>query len=133
MKNTLFIILLLFGSTLFSQETGTIKGTVTDKAMNNEPMLFANVQLKGIDTNFQTNFHGNFEITNVPAGTYTLVVSYAGYNTNEIIVNVNNNEISELQTGLARMQVSFDDVAGLDAALEDAKDNSQTNAANIKE
>ncbi len=122
----------MLGATLFSQETGSIRGTVTDKAMNNEPMLFANVQVKGLETNFQTNFHGNFEITNVAPGKHTLIISYAGYSTKEVLVNVAENEISELQTTLARMQVSFDDVAGLDTALEDAKNNSQVNTANIK-
>ena len=63
MKNILFFGILLFTVNLFSQTQGTIKGTVYDEAMNNEPLLFANVQLKGATSSQETNFHGNFEFS----------------------------------------------------------------------
>ncbi len=51
-------------------------------------MLFAHVQIKNTPISVQTNFHGNFEITGIDPGNYTLLVSYLGYETIEIpIIN----------------------------------------------
>jgi hypothetical protein len=104
---------------MFSQQSGAITGTVTDQAMFSEPLLFANVQLKGSDIDYQTNFHGNFEILEVKPGTYTVVISYAGYQTEEISVIVASNTVSQLETSLAPMQINFDDVEGMDSASEE--------------
>lgn len=119
MKNILLVAAFFFTLALFSQDNGVIKGTITDHAMNNEPMLFANVQLKGADTSYQTNFHGNFEISNLAAGTHTLVVSYAGYETQQIEVVVKEDEITQVLSNLSPMQISFDHVVGMDAALKE--------------
>lgn len=119
MKNIFFALVFMFSAVLFSQHQGGIKGTVTDEAMNNDPMLFANVQLKGTDTSYQTNFHGNFEISDITPGTHTLVVSYAGYETQEIQVVVKEAKTTLVHTDLAPMQISFDNVVGMDAALKE--------------
>ncbi len=104
----------MVSTTVFSQKEGDIKGTVTDQAMHCEPMLFANVQLKGNDTNYQTNFHGNFEISDVQAGQYTLVISHVGYETKEMTLVVKEDEITKLTANLVPIQISFDDVVGMD-------------------
>ena len=120
MQKILFIIVFLFSAMLFSQHQGGIKGTITNVAMNNEPMLFANVQLKGSDVSYQTNFHGNYEISDIDAGEYTLVISYAGYETEELNIVVQENKVSKIETNLSPMQISFDDVVGMeDTALEE--------------
>jgi len=116
MKNILLIGPLLFTAILFSQTQGAIKGTVTDQAMNSEPLLFANVQLKGSKTSYQTNFHGNFEISDVDAGEYTLVISYAGYDTEEFPIVVKENKIATIETDLSPIQISFHDLVGIDTA-----------------
>lgn len=124
MKNILFIGAFLFATTLFSQNQGGIKGSITDKAMNNEPLLMANVQLKGDDTIAQTNFHGNYEISNLEPGTYTLVVSYLGYEDKEVAVVIEENTIAKIDTQLSPIQISFDNIVGMDSALKE--DNEQT-------
>lgn len=119
MKNIFAFCFFIFTAVAFSQNQGAIRGTIADKAMNNEPMLFANVQLKGIDTSYQTNFHGNFEISQLTPGIHTLVVSYAGYETQEIEVVVKSNEITEVYYEVSPMQINFDDVEGMDAVLKE--------------
>ncbi len=116
MKNILFASALLFTSLLFSQSQGVIKGSVTDAAMNDEPMLFANIEVKGSETSYQTNFHGNFEIADLAPGSHTLVISYAGYQTEEVAVVVEKNSVSQIETVLAPMEINFDDVSGMDTA-----------------
>jgi hypothetical protein len=114
MKHIFLVCTFLFTTMLFSQHQGSIKGTVTDQAMNNEPLLFANIQLKGSEFSYQTNFHGNFEISDIEAGEYTLVISYAGYDTAELVIIVAENKVSKIETDLEPMQISFDDVLGMD-------------------
>ncbi len=58
--------------------TTTIKGKVIDIA-SNEPVSFANVALEGTSIGAVTNFEGEFEIINVPAGNYHVIASCVGY------------------------------------------------------
>ena len=53
-----------------------VSGTVTD--VTGEPIIGANVVVKGTTTGTITDYDGNFELANVPAGA-TLSVSYLGY------------------------------------------------------
>ena len=119
MKHILFTCTFLFSAMLFSQHQGSIKGTVTDHAMNSEALLFATVQLKGSETSYQTNFHGNFEISDIEAGEYTLVISFVGYDTEELAVVVVQNKISKIKADLSPIQISFDDVMGMDTASKE--------------
>lgn len=119
MKNVLVCCFFLFTAAAFSQGLGSIKGTIMDQAMNNEPLLFAHIQLNGIATNYLTNFHGNFEITEITPGTHILVVSYAGYETQEIEVVVKENEITQVFSEIALLQVDFDTVVGMDTSLKE--------------
>jgi len=61
-----------------SAQTGLIRGSVTDE-VTNAPIPFATVVLQGSTTGTTTDFDGNFELTDVPAGTANIVVSFVGY------------------------------------------------------
>ncbi len=79
---TLFILLV---STVFAfaQNKGTLSGKVLDFEMNNEPLPFANVYIKGTEIGSTTDFEGLYTF-NVLPGTYTLVFSFIGYETVEV-------------------------------------------------
>jgi len=120
MKNFLFFITVLFTSSLFAQSQGSIKGFVTDEAMNNEPLLMANIQIKGESTTTQSNFHGNYEISDLKPGKYTLVMSYLGYENKEVIVDVKENTITRLHTQLSPIQITIANIAAnMDSALKE--------------
>ena len=125
MKKLLFIVLFINATVGFSQNQGTLKGTVLDLEMQNEPLLFANVQLKGADLKTETNFHGNFKFDTLKSGTYTLVVSYAGYENIEMPIEVKKNEITELNLSMAAKQISFNGIAGLELSSK-RKESSTT-------
>lgn len=81
--------------------------------MDGEPLLFANVNLKNTSFLEQTNFHGNFEFTDVTPGTYTMVVSFLGYETMEFPLVVEagnttsvNKSLTALSAGSSRLQLS---------------------------
>lgn len=93
MKFKLIVITLLFTVFGFAQTKGTIKGVVTDKDLNNEPLPFANVVVKGQNIAVNTDENGSFSIAIVP-GEYILEFSFLGYeNTTEKVIVKENETI----------------------------------------
>jgi outer membrane receptor protein involved in Fe transport len=103
MKNSIIWICLLMSTFLFAQEKFSVNGTIKDKK-NGETLLGATVYLKGTTNGAVTNEYGFFSLT-APKGTYTLVISFIGYEniTKEITLDVDqtiNFEIKEASTSL---------------------------------
>lgn len=78
-----FAVILFFLFTpalILSQATSgiTIKGSVIDEKTN-EPLDNANVFLENTTMGARTKKDGSFLIHNIPYGSYTLIVSYIGY------------------------------------------------------
>jgi len=85
----LFVILsglILTASSSLSAQ-GSIQGSVTD-SLNKEALVGANIFLKGTAIGGISDIEGNFRVTSVPAGTYTVRFSYLGYKTKEVSVTV---------------------------------------------
>ncbi|MGB5434423.1 MAG: carboxypeptidase-like regulatory domain-containing protein [Maribacter sp.] len=111
MDKIVIIVIFLIAAKLVAQDQGSISGTILDLEMNEEPMLMANVQLKGQAQKAETNFHGNFELKDVPVGEHTLVVSYAGYDNLEIPVFIEKDKTSKIQCGLSQKTILLNDYA----------------------
>lgn len=127
MKKLALVFSLLFTTLLFSQQEGSVAGTILDKEMNNEPLLFANVQLKNTSKSIQTNFHGNFEIHDIQTGDYILVVSYLGYETLEIPISIEEDKTTRVINELEVKKISLEEIAGLQRKSEDTA-HSTTNS-----
>ncbi len=82
MKKITLIISLFVFSLGFAQD-GKIKGSVLDGELNNEPLAFAQVSVKGTDVEVNADLNGDYKIEIAP-GTYTLVFDFVGYNTVEV-------------------------------------------------
>lgn len=79
MKHSIVIIVFLTISSLSFSQNGIIKGTITDK--NTQELIpFANVLVEGTTFGATTDFDGNYRIE-LPTGTYSLVISFVGYQT----------------------------------------------------
>jgi len=92
----LFIIsaFLLFSvQSIFSQST--ITGVVTDSVAK-DPLIGASVHLLGTAFGSAVDIEGNYRISKVPAGNYTIRVSYIGYKTKEQKISLKENEILKL-------------------------------------
>ncbi|MFP2997031.1 TonB-dependent receptor [Spongiivirga sp. MCCC 1A20706] len=110
MKIKLFALMLFMASFAFAQ-TGSIAGKITDKDMNNDPLPFATVVVKGTTKGAQTDFDGLFNIEGLEPGTYTVVISFVGYETLEIPnVVVEVNKVTEVNSGIGSSAVSLDEV-----------------------
>lgn len=79
-SSLLVMLLLCIGFT--NAQEGTLAGTIMDGEFV-EPMAFANVLIKGTTTGTTSDFDGKYTIDLEP-GTYTIVFSFVGYNTQEI-------------------------------------------------
>lgn len=71
----------------------TVQGTVLD-AETGEPLPAANVVLDELQRGAPADADGNYEINNVPSGTYTIVVSYVGYDRYEQSLEVGNQDVT---------------------------------------
>jgi len=91
MKKLIIITLLSLCNFAFSQNKGTVSGTLTDKEMNGEALPFANVFIKGTSIGGTTDMDGKYTI-NPPAGVQTIVFSFIGYQTVEKQIDVKLNQ-----------------------------------------
>ncbi|WP_298416980.1 TonB-dependent receptor [uncultured Kordia sp.] len=106
-----FTILLLITCFLGYAQNGTIAGKVQDKEVNNDPLPFANISIKGTTKGTTSDFDGLYQIQNVEPGTYTLVFSFVGYETREIPnVVVNPGKITTVDIILGANAASLDAV-----------------------
>ncbi|WP_375238313.1 TonB-dependent receptor domain-containing protein [Aurantibacter sp.] len=80
------LILTLFLSVLSYAQTGSIKGIVTDKDFNDEPLPFASVLIKGTSIGVSTDMDGNYLLSKIEPGTIEVEFSFVGYET--IVKNV---------------------------------------------
>ncbi len=100
MTNKLLTILFFFVSATYAfAQTGTIKGTIID-SQNKEAVIGASVILKGSTppVGTSTDVEGNFEITGVPTGAQTVVVTYVSYKSKEIEITVYPNQAVLINT-----------------------------------
>lgn len=95
MKTKQFILLLLFFLTVpsFSQN-GSIKGYI--KTSDDKAAEFVSIGLKHKSIGASTNAKGEYELNNVEAGTYTLLISHVGLETKEQVVEVKSGETTYL-------------------------------------
>ncbi|SCD21763.1 SusC/RagA family [Proteiniphilum saccharofermentans] len=83
-KLTMFLALFFIGIGLAVAQT-QVRGTVVDEA--GEPVIGATIQIKGTSQGTVSDIDGNFTLS-APAGG-TLVISYVGYQTQEVPVSAN--------------------------------------------
>lgn len=77
-KYYILIIINFLATTFILAQTGIIKGRVYN-AINNEPIMFANVIIEGSTTGATTDIEGNYEITGLEPGIYNVKATYIGF------------------------------------------------------
>lgn len=88
-KGYLTVFLLLIFSTVFAQEKFTLSGTIADDS-SNETLIGANVYIKELQKGVSTNEYGFYSIS-LPAGTYTVQISYVSFGTKEETIVLKSN------------------------------------------
>jgi len=92
-----FLILIIFASTSigFSQDTPII-GKILDNELNQEPLAFASVSVKGTDIKTNTNIDGIYTLDNLEPGEHVLVFNFIGYEPQEKVINTHSLTKEEL-------------------------------------
>ncbi len=97
-------ISLLFILTLSNQliaQTGTITGKITD-AGNGDPLIGANVLIKGTSVGSASDINGNYTIFKVPVGAVTIKATYIGFEAQTQKVTLTLGETLVINIGLDR-------------------------------
>jgi len=113
MKQLFTLLLFTFSSLSFAQNMGLIVGKVIDKDTNNEPLVFANLSIKGTSIESTSDITGLFLIENLSDGDYTLVCNFVGYETKEINIHVSALEPTEVNISLEPSTISFNELASI--------------------
>ncbi|MAX71059.1 MAG: TonB-dependent receptor [Flavobacteriaceae bacterium] len=103
------VFFLLFTVVLVAQ-TGSIAGKLTDKDFNDEPLPFANILIKGTTKGTTSDMDGLYQFQDLEAGTYTLVFSFVGYETQEIPVTVTAGKVTTVNVPMGASAASLDEV-----------------------
>lgn len=95
MNKILLVLTIYFLPILMHAQKYSISGVVKDKQ---EILPGIAVQIKDIGFNTVTDFNGQFQFVDVPAGTYEIVINTMGYNVFSVMIEVPlNKDIEEIQ------------------------------------
>ncbi|TDN81577.1 iron complex outermembrane receptor protein [Salegentibacter sp. 24] len=86
LTNSLIILFLLSVQFSFAQNTGSVEGIVINSS--GDLLSDVNIEVEGLQIGDETNNRGEFRLSNIPQGNYTLQISYVGYETQHLEVNV---------------------------------------------
>jgi len=100
------IFLLILSINSFGQ--GTVKGVITDKT-DNLPLIACNIVIKGTTQGTVTNYNGEY-ILSLEAGTYTLQISYMGYEAQEKTVTIEDNKTIIINTELVATSIMGEEI-----------------------
>jgi hypothetical protein len=102
----LSVLVFLLPSLLLAQQ-GKLRGRVTDK-QTGEPLIGANVILEGTSLGAATDVNGYYVVLGIPPGTYTVKVTYIGYqpvSVSNIRISANLTTTQDFQLAPSAIQV----------------------------
>lgn len=112
----MFVMFSLFSASLFAQ--GTIKGIVQD-AQSGDMLVGATVVIEGTTEGTTTNFDGMFKFS-TSAGEKNIVISYVGYQSKIVTVNVTRGEVTDM--GIVLLDAKMIGLAGINVVADRAKE-----------
>jgi hypothetical protein len=124
----LFLSLCITGQTL-AQE-GTIRGSIFEKETG-EPIIFTNVYLYKTTYGAATDVNGMFVISRVPKGTYTLMVTYLGYDTLRMPIVIKGGEVINKKLYLKASTISLKGISITSTAHVESKTETRTSVVKI--
>jgi len=105
LSNYYFVIFYITTSYLYGQNIN-ISGTVKD-SLSGDALIGANVFIQGTSLGAATSDDGKYQINNVSLDTYTIKVSYIGYQSKEVEIT-----LSETQNYIQDFNLSYTTVEG---------------------
>jgi hypothetical protein len=103
-------IILAISISTFAQQTGTLRGLVTD-SLSGEVLPYSNVLIEETSFGASTDLRGIFTITGIPANKeYIIRVTFVGYVTKFIRVTVKPNQVVQLNIPLAESTIRLQEI-----------------------
>lgn len=90
MKSILILIIFFSSQIIFADEMYSIKGTVTDSETDGV-VQFANLSIEELSVSSMSDANGSYEFTNIPKGSYHIIISRTGYKTNTAAIDLKEN------------------------------------------
>jgi len=115
------IVIFSFHLTIFSQ-TASIKGFIKEDATG-EPIIFTSVYLLGTQFGAVTDVNGYYVISRIPPGSYTLMVTYMGFDTIKNPLELKKGDIILKNLKLIKSNISLKEV---DISAQNEKDEAKT-------
>ncbi len=110
LKSLITGVILLSPFCYISAQTSTIKGRVFN-SINNEAVPFANIYIDSTSVGTTSDIEGNYRITDLKPGTYSLTCSFIGFKTQiSSEVNVSSARITTLDFALVEESTSLNQV-----------------------
>ncbi|NOU47253.1 MAG: TonB-dependent receptor [Bacteroidales bacterium] len=110
----IFGILPFVTSLQSTAQNAMVRGFVYE-ASSGEPIIYSNVYLQGTNFGGSTDINGHFNITKIPPGKYTLLVTFLGYDTIREVIQLQENtvfnrrfEMTEGSVNLSTIDISAD-------------------------
>lgn len=127
----LFFVLFtfLFNVVVVAQNDNNVKGFVYEKTTG-EPMMFCNVYLKGTTLGASTDINGFFNITKIPDGDYTIMVTNLGYDTISENLSLRQNQVINKKFYLQESSVMLQAVS-ITADKIEARTETKTSVVNV--
>ncbi len=116
-KLTLAILIFIMIAGLASGKTH-IRGFILDEE-SGEPLPVANVIVKGTNRGGATNLDGFFTIPNMDPGKYTLHVSYLGYNSREVEIELKEGSIETFRIEISPQSMRLEEVVYTEDQLDE--------------
>ncbi len=123
------VVLFVLAISPVRSQNATIRGFVYEK-QNGEPIIFTNVYLSKTTYGAATDVNGYFAITQIPPGKYTLLVTYLGYDTLKMEVNLKPNDLLTQNLFLNKNSVLLGEVK-ISAEREVAKTETRTSIVKV--
>ena len=97
---------------------GMLVGKIMDNELQNGPLVFADIAIKGTSIKTNSDVTGLFVVENLEDGDYTLVCSFIGYETQELNVKVVSWQPTDVKLGLSASTVSLLELASITSIVQ---------------
>jgi len=129
-KWCLIVVLILVSAFQFAiAQNGTIRGFVYDKETG-EPVLFTNVYLNKTPYGAATDVNGYFTISRIPDGSFTLMVTYLGYDTLREEVQIRGGNVITKKVYLTKATYSLEGIS-ISAEYQEMRTDTRTSVVKI--
>jgi len=110
-------------------QKSTVRGFVYDESTG-EPIIYTNVILQGTTYGASTDVNGYYTISQVPEGTYKLIVTFLGYDTLFLPINLKKNQIITRQLTIKKSSINLG-IVEVSADKQEAKTEVRTSVIKI--